>query len=193
MGSDEWIGADLQDVAAFHGHLCPGLLIGYRAARLAMQALEVERAADEDLVLITENDSCAVDAFQYLLSTTFGKGNLIFEDHGKQVFTVCDRSSGRTVRIALRADAFEPEEPGGEPLDREERKALLMSAQASDLFHLSHIQIQVPPRASIHKSIRCARCGEGAMETRTVTKGSRTYCVPCAVDLGLGEPTFGGG
>ena len=70
--------ADLEPVVAFHGHLCPGLLIGYRAALAAVAALGVERAPDEDLVLVAENDSCSVDAFQAMLSTTFGKGNLRF-------------------------------------------------------------------------------------------------------------------
>ena len=64
MDPDDLSNALLDDVAAFHGHLCPGLLIGYRAALVALNFLGVERAVDEDLVLITENDSCSVDAFQ---------------------------------------------------------------------------------------------------------------------------------
>src|SRR5680860_1850928 len=68
--------ADLQRAVDFHGHVCPGLVIGYRAAKAAAHALQVETSGDEELILIAENDSCSVDAFQVLLSTTFGKGNL---------------------------------------------------------------------------------------------------------------------
>ena len=84
----------------FHGHICPGLLMGVRAAQLAMDQLSLERDRDEDLVAIVETDSCGVDALQAILGCTFGKGNLIFKDYGKAVYTVIDRSSGRALRIA---------------------------------------------------------------------------------------------
>jgi formylmethanofuran dehydrogenase subunit E len=74
---DSQLPADLDKVVAFHGHLCPGLLIGYRAAKAARQALGLAAPSqDEELVAVVENNSCSVDAFQVLLSTTFGKGNL---------------------------------------------------------------------------------------------------------------------
>jgi hypothetical protein len=47
----------------FHGHWCPGLAIGVRAAELALE--EVGKADDEDIVAIVETDMCAVDAIQY--------------------------------------------------------------------------------------------------------------------------------
>ena len=181
----------LDGVISFHGHLCPGLLIGYRAALLAMESLEVQPSADEDLVLIAENDSCSVDAFQYLLSTTFGKGNLFFEDNGKQVFTVGDRKRGRAVRIALRSDAFGPASDEEHAMSREERISILRSKPATDLFHVQSVQIALPARASIHKSVSCARCHEEAMETRVVHEGERSFCLPCARDLGLDVGAFG--
>lgn len=192
MDPDDLSNTVLDDVAAFHGHLCPGLLIGYRAALVALNFLGVERAADEDLVLIAENDSCSVDAFQYLLSTTFGKGNLVFEDNGKQVFTVGDRTRDRAVRIALRSDAFGPVGDEAPVMSREDRIALLRTAAATDLFHVQSVQLVLPPRASIRKSVPCTRCHEGAMETRIVNEGGRSYCLPCARDLGLDVSAFGG-
>ena len=33
---------DFQPVIAFHGHLCPGLTIGYRAANAARKALGLD-------------------------------------------------------------------------------------------------------------------------------------------------------
>ncbi len=181
----------LDEVVSFHGHVCPGLLIGYRAALLAMESLEVEASADEDLVLIAENDSCSVDAFQYLLSTTFGKGNLVFEDNGKQVFTVGDRKRDRAVRIALRSDAFGPARDEAHAMSRDERMSILLSQPATDLFHVQSVQIVLPARASIHKSVQCARCHEEAMETRVVHQGERSFCLPCARDLGLDVGAFG--
>lgn len=175
----------LDAVVSFHGHLCPGLLIGYRAALLALDTLEVGPAADEDLVLIVENDSCSVDALQFLLSTTFGKGNLVFLDHGKQVFTVGDRTRGRAVRIALRHDAFQPSDPGAPAPTREERISVLLSAPAERLFHVNPVGIQLPARAEVRPSVRCTRCREGVMETKTVASDEGPVCRPCARDLGF--------
>jgi formylmethanofuran dehydrogenase subunit E len=172
--------ADLEPVVAFHGHLCPGLVIGYRAVLTAVAALGVERAPDEDLVLLAENDSCSVDAFQSMLSTTFGKGNLRFLDNGKQVFTLFDRGSGRAVRVSFRYDAMD-----GVAEDRAARIAHLLAAPADDLFHVNMVEIQAPPMAPRLPTSRCARCQEGAMGTRTVVSDDQVYCLPCARDLGL--------
>ncbi|MFX1296142.1 MAG: FmdE family protein, partial [Promethearchaeota archaeon] len=91
----------------FHGHYCPGVAVGYRVAILARKELELGRSKDEELVAIVENDSCAVDAIQYINGTTFGKGNLIFQDHGLHAYTFIERTSGKKIRIELKTDIFE--------------------------------------------------------------------------------------
>ena len=54
-----------EDAIEFHGHACPGLAIGYRVANLALKELGL-RAKDEELVAIVENNSCAIDAIQFV-------------------------------------------------------------------------------------------------------------------------------
>jgi formylmethanofuran dehydrogenase subunit E len=171
---------DLREVVAFHGHLCPGLLIGYRAAKAASAALQVGASEDEELVVIAENRSCSVDAFQSMLSTTLGKGNLLLRDYGKQVFTVADRASGRAVRVALR-----PPDIGARGMSREERIEHLLNAEAAELFYVNQVEMVLPDLAEVVPTVRCARCEEGVMSTRTVESSGRVYCIPCAVDLGL--------
>ena len=97
------------EVVAFHGHACPGLAFGYRVSQLAMEKLVVHRSEDEELVAIVENSSCAVDAIQAMTGCTFGKGNFIFKDFGKQVYTFIRRSDGEAVRVSVEWD------PGSEP------------------------------------------------------------------------------
>ncbi len=172
--------ADLQAAIAFHGHLCPGLLIGYRAANAAAASLGVVRSEDEDLVLIAENSSCSVDAFQALLSTTYGKGNLFLEDNGKQVFTLGDRATGDAIRVALRFDAFD-----AKGSTREEKIERLLTGETEELFHLNPVRLKLPDKAQILPTVRCGRCHEGAMLSRTIAKGDVVYCMPCARDLGL--------
>ena len=52
---------DLAKAVEFHGHLCPGLVMGYLASKLGLRRIGAGRAEDEELIAIVENDSCAVD------------------------------------------------------------------------------------------------------------------------------------
>lgn len=67
-----------KECAAFHGHECGGLAIGYQAALYAAELLELGFSEDEEVVCVTENDSCGVDAIQVILGCSVGKGNLLF-------------------------------------------------------------------------------------------------------------------
>ena len=87
---------EFNKVVEFHGHVCPGLAIGYRVAKYIKG--HCDKSEDEELVAIVENNSCSVDAIQQMLSCTFGKGNLIFKDYGKQVFTFYCRGDTRGRR-----------------------------------------------------------------------------------------------
>jgi formylmethanofuran dehydrogenase subunit E len=74
------------DTVTFHGHSCPGLALGYRAAQYVMDALRAGRSDDEELVCIVENDACGVDAIQVVAGCSVGKGNLILRDLGSLYF-----------------------------------------------------------------------------------------------------------
>ena len=63
---------DLRETIQFHGHLCAGLALGYRVAKAPLRELKADRPQDEELVAIVENDSCAVDAIQFITGATFG-------------------------------------------------------------------------------------------------------------------------
>lgn len=67
-----------EKAAAFHGHVCPGLTIGYRAALYAIDLLELTFSEDEQVVCITENDACGVDAIQAVLGCSIGKAICCF-------------------------------------------------------------------------------------------------------------------
>lgn len=177
--------AELKQAADFHGHICPGLLIGYRAATAARRALGLgpARSADEELVAVVENDSCSVDAFQALLGTTFGKGNLRWLDYGKQVFTVSDRNSGRAVRVAFVGDGLRPRRPDG-GVDREAFAKLLLSEPDQRLLKVTEVAAAPPDLARIEPSIPCGRCGEAVQESKAVLMSGRAYCRACAREMG---------
>lgn len=92
----------LEMAIQFHGHICPGLLMGIRVAEFARQQLDISPDQDEEILAVVETNSCGVDAIQAILGCTFGKGNLIFKDYGKNVYTIASREKNRAIRIAQR-------------------------------------------------------------------------------------------
>jgi len=186
---------ELRRVVAFHGHICPGLAYGVRVARAALRELG-PRARDEEIVAIVENDSCAVDAIQVLTGCTFGKGNLVFRDYGKSVYTFLKRNTGQGLRISVDFDEDEsPEEAEAWRRFREgDRSAEVLSAVAArkarrtrrilgapeeELMRLAYTDMEPPPRARIHPSVRCASCGEKVMEPRARLRDGAAYCPTC--------------
>ena len=91
----------------FHGHICPGLMIGFSASLYAMELLDLEFSEDEEVVCIVENDSCSVDAIQSVLGCTVGKGNLLFHMRGKQAFSFYNRNTGKSVRLVQKNSEYE--------------------------------------------------------------------------------------
>ena len=59
-----------QDCVAFHGHECGGLTIGYKASLYAIELLNLEFSADEQVVCIAENDACGIDGHHIVLGIT---------------------------------------------------------------------------------------------------------------------------
>ena len=171
---------DLKQCVEFHGHLCPGVVIGYCAARFGMRELTARRAGDEELIAIVENDTCAVDAIQVLTGCTFGKGNLFFRDHGKMVFTFATRANGRSVRLCLRP--IRPPDLEGVPEDQRRSRQIefMLSRDPSEFFEVRKDALSsLPSPARIHESLPCQACGEMVMSTRLRQRGSETVCIPC--------------
>jgi len=185
---------DLRDAIQFHGHLCPGLALGYRVAKAALRELSAERPQDEELVAVVENDSCAVDAIQFITGCTFGKGNLIFHDFGKHVYTVFNRRTGQGVRISEDYRGFEGDQSfsrlkkrqeAGEDVSSEmrqykmEKATAILSASERDLFAIQPAAAPSPAVATVRSSLRCPLCGERFMDTRGRKKNGKVVCIPC--------------
>lgn len=181
----------------FHGHLCPGLAIGYRAAEAGLEWLKEKRSLDEELVAIVETDACGADAVQVLTGCTFGKGNFIFLDYGKNAFSLVSRSSGKGVRVALRAGAFQTSERHAELIRKlrtematdeeraefrrlhEQRSHEILERDESALFKIEAIEIELPPKARVEPSKICDSCGEPTMATKLREKGTSLVCQSC--------------
>ena len=164
-----------EEVVRFHGHVCPGLAIGYRMALAGLAALSERKAADEEIVAIVENDACGVDALQVLSGCTFGKGNLIFHDYGKSVYTLYSRRTGKGVRIVWKAHSA----LGGLSNNRDARVRWILGAPQEEVLSIRLVDIEEPPKARIHESLQCDKCGERTMASRIRVQGVRKLCIPC--------------
>lgn len=191
--------APFEEVVAFHGHACPGLAIGYRAAAAGLQALSVGRPSDEELVAVVENDACGIDAIQFVAGTTMGKGNLIFLDYGKRAWTFINRRTGQAVRVAERPEFFAKKaDPGLGELRRRVAEGVatgeeqaefsrrsgayirdLLSFPAEEMFAIRAATPEIPGKARIFRSVTCAICGESVSESRARVKDGEIVCIPC--------------
>ncbi len=189
--------ASFDDAVTFHGHACPGLAIGYRVAVCALEQLADTRAEDEEFVAVVQNDSCAVDAVQLVCGCTFGKGNLVFRDHGKHAYTFFNRDTGKGLRIyAEPVHLDDPDDPRlvelfkktkktpGEQAEQRDildrRIQRLLTLPADEFLRCSPPAITPPERARIFESHACEQCGERVMATRLTVVHDRELCCECA-------------
>lgn len=185
---------DFDKCAAFHGHICPGLTIGYRAAKAALDRLKESMSVDEEIITIIETDACGADAIQVLTGCTFGKGNLIYRDHGKTVFTFISRLTEKGVRFSLKPSALEtPKEAqdtssedfhlpleGGFSQFRPEMCRKILEMPFEELFTVSDTVVKIPSKARIEQSELCEACREPVMPSRMLISNGRKVCRDCA-------------
>lgn len=162
---------DFERCAEFHGHVCGGLTIGYKAAQYAIELLHLTFSKDENVVCIAENDACGVDAIQVMLGCSVGKGNLLFHMRGKQAFNIYERTSGKSVRLVLR--------PIPEGMSREESLAYLTEKEPKDLFDVKPTTLQLPTQARIFDSYICDCCGEKTGANWIRLQGGKKLCLDC--------------
>jgi len=182
----------------FHGHTCMGVTIGYLAAQLGMKLLGEMRAVDEELIVIVETDACCCDAIQVLTGCTFGKGNFYYLDYGKMAFTFGSRTTGRGIRLLLKAEIFQvPERErvlaekiashDATAAEQKEYETLyetrgenLFAHGPEAFFNIERIgKLNLPPKAPRAPSVACDICGEMVMETKLAQRDGYQVCRGC--------------
>ena len=190
---------DLKSCVEFHGHICPGLIYGYRVAKEAMKLMNIGRSVDEEMVAICENDSCAVDALQVMLGTLAGKGNLIIKNFGKNAYMVLSRSKRQAYRFSRKThydytgkdksefDRLEAAVAAGTASedDRRNLKRLkisdLLARPFEEIFTTTEVLFDEPLYAPLAPSEPCAICSEMTMATKMMKlSDGRQVCIPCS-------------
>ena len=106
---------DFVRLVEFHGHLCPGVVKGYLAVKVAQLHLQDGKANGEAITPIVEGKRCGLDAIQLLLKESSPNGNtlgnrdkgLIILDYGKDVWIFIRDRDQKGLRVALKPGAFD--------------------------------------------------------------------------------------
>ncbi|MCX6559290.1 MAG: FmdE family protein [Candidatus Aminicenantes bacterium] len=183
-----------------HGHKCPAMPMGLRVGAAAMNALEVERAQDGQLLALIElgEDHCATcfaDGVQTITGCTFGKGNIKKLHFGKWGVTLVETSTGRAVRVTPKAEAmlankqtdfFKEYREKGIPASKVPPEVVEPLVQrvlaASDAALLSVgpvFKYIIPHRPHSFSSLVCDGCGEMVVEGYARIIGGKQVCIPC--------------
>lgn len=166
--------SDWEKVVEFHGHTCPGLAIGFKAVEAAKEKIDITFSSDEEIVCITENDACGVDAIQALTGCSIGKGNLIYRSTGKMAFSFFNRKNGKSLRMIIK--------PFQEEMDREKRQEYILNASVDDIFDFKKPAFDLPETARIFTSVVCESCGESAPEHKMRLQDGKKVCLDCFKD-----------
>jgi formylmethanofuran dehydrogenase subunit E len=181
---DRSFDALLDEAVAFHGHLCPGQVLGVRMTLAGCRALGIDdpRRAGKRLVVLVEIDRCATDAIQALTGVSLGKRTLKHVDHGKMAATFADTVTGEAVRVVARDDAraLAAAVVPGEPDRRRAQTAAYRTLPEDRLLRLERVVVDPGWLDRRRVRVACAQCGEGVNYEREVRAGGRVLCRACA-------------
>jgi formylmethanofuran dehydrogenase subunit E len=185
----------LKQIADFHGHLCPDLVIGYRAAQYALSRLEVKLALPI-LRVTVENNTSAVDAIQMVTGCTPGNQRLSIRDEGKHVYTFqVDDGHGLCLTLApagldlpeeflnieqkIQAGLASLDETANYQYMLDQRILLLLGLSPETLFNTRWVEVvwtETPLSSAIQK---CDGCGEPVIASHLVNVHGRQLCQRC--------------
>ncbi|RQD74792.1 MAG: formylmethanofuran dehydrogenase [Candidatus Syntrophonatronum acetioxidans] len=186
----------------FHGHTCPGLAIGFRVAQLALKEIFKEDIPVEKRWAQVDSGSCAcgVDAIQLLVGCSTGKGNLVVNDWGKEVYTFGVSGKTEALRIVVKEKAWPSGEfwetrkrvMSGEGGEEERENFLKMRDKASqtvldlpkeDLYTYRWIEKGFPAKNLEFKLVDCQSCGEPVQEKKLQEIEGKKICGSCLENM----------
>jgi len=184
---------------SFHGHKCPAMPLGLRAGAAAMNILDVQRARDKELHVISETGrghaaGCFLDGIMMATGCTYGKSNIEKRYYNKMAFTLIDVPRRKAVRVALRGDFFtrmlqspfiEQRKKGIAPQDISPEIADPLIANVMSMPEESFLQIgpvtdyTLDREPGVFEAGSCARCGEMAFVNKLQPVEGEDLCIPC--------------
>jgi formylmethanofuran dehydrogenase subunit E len=191
------VNAQLKKVVDFHGHLCPDLLIGCRAANLALEKLKAADELHNGLFVTAQNRTSAIDAIQCLTGCTLGNQRLRLQDNGKHTYTFTSCSSGRAVELKLKSLSFKNEDQYFALEKKAEQDVVtiqevsrmqaimdtwvqwLSSRADAELFRIVEHREEPPRPEACNRYVTCRRCGDPVQVSRIIVQNGIECCRSC--------------
>jgi formylmethanofuran dehydrogenase subunit E len=182
----------------FHGHICPGIAVGYRAALYAARLLGMEgKRLDSSHFVIAYNNVCGLDGIQVITGCSIGNAGLFIDNRGKQAFSFISKKDGKGIRLALAVPLWLSDEPVAlhhkvrqgvateeEKRDfiaqRERRGFEMLDYADEEMFFVSEAAAEPDTAARLHPAERCETCGENVMVPWMTEKEGKRVCPDCA-------------
>ncbi len=207
--AEEDLAGLMNRAAEIHGHYCPGLALGVKAAYIACKRLGIVHSDGmEEIMAIVECNNCFVDGIQAVSGCTLGNNALIYKDFGKTAVTFYRRGEKTGLRIAAngsssrqREDDQQEKEASNlfdkavkkrEELTPEESKRFkelwgesayrVLERPEDEIFKIETVDAAQIEYAPMFNSIKCSICEERVMETRIRMKDNEPVCIACAGD-----------
>jgi len=177
----------LDESVKFHGHLCPGQVIGVRLSMLGLQLVGIADPKGVDrkkLYVIVEIDRCATDAIQSVTGCRLGKRTMGFKDFGIMAATFVNLETSDSVRVVAKEEARSlAVKYAGHILDKREQQLEAYRTMPDDeLFAVYRVEINVAqsdlPGKPVSR-VACDRCGEWVQDGRELKVDDSTVCRSC--------------
>lgn len=181
----------IEKAVNFHGHLCGGQIIGVRMALAGLRELGMRDPRGKDrknLIVVVEIDRCATDAIIAVTGLTPGRRSLKIKDFGKMAATFVDLSTGRAVRVCVKASSRRKGEELARTFadlgdEREQTFKALEIMDEADLLDIREVTVNFHssdlPGYPTGMTV-CDACGESILDQREDIVAGRTLCRPCA-------------
>lgn len=136
----------------FHGHYCPGLAIGVRAAYEALSILALEDNTCKDFFCVYENSACYLDGIQTITGCTAGKNTLLAHLTGRTAFSFFRTDTNESIRLYYLSPAISG--------TKEDKIEFILTAPLEEVFRTEKPGYHVPERSPRMPEKICSRCGE---------------------------------
>ncbi len=192
---------EFENAVRFHGHKCPAMPIGFRAGKIAMRMLGVQRSKNKELTILSETGKghaagCFLDGIMSATGCTYGKANIQKLYYNKLAFTLTDAKTNRSIRVSVNPDflekalnspfvqkrknGIEPQDIPAEIVDPLVNKVL--TVQEKEVFSIGKIKkVAVEKKKGIFDAKRCDNCGEITFVNKLrLSSDGRLLCIPCS-------------
>ena len=119
-----------EKVTEYHGHKCPGIAMGFKMCEAAILEMDANPSEDE-VVCISENKTCPVDAVRFIFGCTEDNQKLEIRPSDDLAFSFFNKTNGEKLKVQLK------ELNKDKKMDKNEFMDYILNANAFDLVVFS--------------------------------------------------------